>query len=157
MSVWVASACKMVGDISRELGKTVSFMSNGDRTRVAPRCGAFLALSNVRGFCIAPSVPAPILGFRTKAATSFLNRSTTVSNGMFSLSAVVIPPWGMNRFCGAVHICPEYRETENARFRMVSRGSRTESMMTELTPAFSVKVILLGRDSIYSPKVLPPV
>lgn len=147
MSVWVASACKMVGDIRRESGKIVSFMSKGDRTTVAPRCTAFLALSNVCGFCIAPSVPAPILGFKTKAATSFLNTSTTVSNGMFSLSVVVIPPSGMNRFCGAVHICPEYRETEKARFRMTSRRSRTESMMTELTPAFSVNVILLGRDS----------
>lgn len=148
MSVCEASTSKMVGDIIRALGYRSSLICMGGRIMFAGSFAAFFARSNVFWFCIVPSVPIPILGFSTRAATSFLSTSTTVWYGMVSLSVVLMPSCGMKKFCGAVHICPEYSDMEKARFLITSRRSRTESMITELTPAFSVNVILFGIVSI---------
>ena len=41
-------------------------------------------------------------------------------------------------FCGAVHICPVYSDSENAMLRATALKSAAPSMMIWLTPAFSV-------------------
>ena len=71
MSVCEASTSKMVGDIIRALGYRSSLICMGGRIMFAGSFAAFFARSNVFWFCIVPSVPIPILGFSTRAATSY--------------------------------------------------------------------------------------
>ncbi|MCY1418447.1 hypothetical protein D9M71_340080 [compost metagenome] len=57
-----------------------------------------------------------------------------------------------------VHICPEYRLRLKARLRAAALRSRTLSMMTLLTPAFSVNTwAWRAFSSSQLPKVLEPV
>ncbi len=60
-------------------------------------------------------------------------------------SSVSIPPAGTKRFWVVVHIWPEYSDRVKARLPQSALKESVESMMTALTPAFSVKTVGLGR------------
>ena len=63
----------------------------------------------------------------------------------------------MKKFWGAVHIWPEYKLTEKARFWATLSRSAQLSRIMELTPVFSVNTVLSFSPSMYSPKAEPPV
>ena len=64
--------------------------------------------------------------------------AAAVSSKDSTPSGVWMPSAGMKMFWGVVHIWPEYRLRENARFPVIAFTSSQPSRMIELTPAFSV-------------------
>ena len=111
---------------------------------------------SVASVAIAPSVAAPRAGSPSNPSMPLTIAATTSSNDTFSPPAVM-PSRGTNRFCGVVHIWPEYSDSDIARLRVMPLRSSTESITTLFTPAFSVYTSAREFCSSQSPNSVEPV
>src|SRR5262245_14539526 len=108
-----------------------------DRRTTAAAPSGRPSRSSTPWLTIAPSSSTARASSPSRLSTAPEIPAATSSNDLCPWS-VSIPSRGTRKFCGVVHICPEYSASENAMFPSMPRQSSVESMATVLTPAFSV-------------------